>query len=86
MSADLIKQEWNLVVEQRGVDPTAVHREPYLTARYPKKSEEKALAGLADWEDNKQRILDSGAGYVVNWTAHVERRKITATPWERLET
>lgn len=79
------RQEWRLVVEQRGDALEALDRKPYRTAYYAKKDSEKALAGLKDWEENKQKILDSGAGYIVNWSAHVEGRVVTETPWERLD-
>jgi hypothetical protein len=78
--------EYNLVVEQRNTEPEAPDRKPYLTKHYAKKNEERALAGLADWDENKANILASGATYIVNWTAHVESRIVTETPWERLET
>lgn len=89
MSADLIKQEWRLVVEQRGDDPAAIDRKPYRTVHFPKATEEKAIKGLADWEENKQNILDAADGrisYVVNWAAYVEGRQVRETPWVKLET
>ena len=85
MSDLIMRQEHMLVVEQRGDDPAAVARKPYRVTRYAKGTEDKALAGLTDWEENRQGVLDSGTGqYILNWTAHIEQRIVTETPWERL--
>ncbi len=83
--SSLIKQQWRLVVEQRGDDPMAIDRKPYRTVYFPKTSEEKAIKGLADWEENKARILGTEADYIVNWTAYIEHRLVTEGPWERPE-
>ncbi len=87
MSADIVSgAEWRLVVEQRGEEPSALDRSPYFIKHYSKGDGEKALKALADWKETKQKVIDNGAEFMKNWSAHIETRTVTETPWERLGT
>lgn len=80
------RTEWDLVIEQRADGFANIVRKPYRTNRFKKHSLEKALKGLADWEERKQEVLGTGATFMENWTAHIETRTVTETPWKKLET
>ncbi len=60
--------------------------EVFRTDRYSRRDEEHARKALADWEENKAKVLASGATYIKNWTGRIETREVTETPWERFET
>ncbi len=74
--------DYDMVQEQRGVGKTKV----YQTIRTNKRDAAHARKGVADWEENKARVLDSGATFMQDWSVHIETRTVTETPWERLET
>lgn len=53
----------------------------YRRDRYKKKDLAHAEKGLADWNENKARILRT-TDFQIKWTAHIETREIIEFPWE----
>ena len=55
----------------------------YRRDRYSKKDLAHAEKGLADWNENRERIMKT-TNFSVMWTAHIETREVIEFPWETM--